>query len=81
MKRTNNSCLVAPRRTATLCALSVTLAAVSLGQARAAALTVHTQTPKVNVRVPSPKVNVSPSPLDALATRPQGWPRESASSG
>jgi hypothetical protein len=71
MKRTNNSCLVAPHRDPLR--LSVTLAAVSLGQARAAALTAHTQTPKVNVRVPSPKVNVSPSPPNAV-----GRPRDAA---
>jgi len=69
-KRTNNSYPV----------LSVMLAAVSLflGQVRAATLTVHTQTPKVNVHVPPPKVNVHPSPPNVVHSAPVG-PRDAAS--
>lgn len=50
-------------RISTLCMLSVTLAAASLGghQAGAASLTVRTPTPKVNVHLPPPKVTVQTS--------------------
>lgn len=50
-------------RISTLCMLSAVLMPVSLfyGQVRAATLTVHTQTPRVNVHLPPPKVNVQAS--------------------
>jgi hypothetical protein len=67
-------------RTATLCALGATLVFwLSLHQVSAATLTIHTPTPKVNVRLPSPKVNVPPpSPNVAGHPAPIG-PRDAAS--
>jgi type VI protein secretion system component Hcp len=51
-------------RTPTRCMLSAALAAASLSshQASAATLTVHTQTPKVNVHLPPTEVNVKAAP-------------------
>ncbi len=50
-------------RTATLCMLSSTLAAISLSshQVGAAALNIHTEVPKINVHLPPPKANTQPS--------------------